>query len=208
MQIPFVDLKANYLSIKGEIDTAIAQVLNTTSFIKGNELALFEKNWAEMCGAKFCTGTSNGTSSLELILRALGIGPGHEVICPSHTFIATAEAIVNCGAKPVFADCHENTALIDAGEVKKALTERTRAVIIVDLYGQPADHDGVLDAVGDKNIAVIQDAAQSHLAQYKKQTAGSYARGLHRSVFIPVRTSVLTGTPAPSSRTTRTFTRR
>ncbi len=176
MKIPFVDLKANYLSIKDEIDNAISNVVNRTAFIKGKELEQFEKNWAEMCGAGFCAGTSNGTASLELILRSLNIGPGDEVVCPSHTFIATAEAIVNCGAKPVFADCHDGTALIDANEVRKALTGRTKAVIIVDLYGQPADHDAVLEAVADKNITVIQDAAQSHLAEYKKKTVGSYAK--------------------------------
>ncbi|MDD3044496.1 MAG: DegT/DnrJ/EryC1/StrS family aminotransferase [Candidatus Delongbacteria bacterium] len=176
MKIPFVDLKANYLSIKDEIDTAISSVISSSAFVKGKELEQFEKNWAEMCGAGFCVGTSNGTASLELILRSLGVGAGDEVICPSHTFIATAEAIVNCGAKPVFADCHESSALIDANEVRKALTERTKAVIIVDLYGQPADHDAVVEAVGNKNITVIQDAAQSHLAEYKKKTVGSYAK--------------------------------
>ena len=176
MKIPFVDLKANYLSIKDEIDNAISNVINRTAFIKGQELEQFENNWAEMCGAGFCAGTSSGTTSLELILRSLNIGPGDEVVCPSHTFIATAEAIVNCGAKPVFSDCHDSTALIDSNEVRKALTGRTKAVIIVDLYGQPADHDAVLEVVADKNITVIQDAAQSHLAEYKKKTVGSYAK--------------------------------
>ncbi len=176
MKIPFVDLKANYLSLKGKIDSAIAEIIESTSFINGQQLKLFENKWAEMCGAEFCVGTSNGTASLELILRALGISAGDEVICPSHTFIATAEAVVNCGAKPVFADCHESTALIDANEVSRLLTPRTKAVIIVDLYGQPADHDAVLNAVSDKNITVIQDAAQSHLAEYRKKVVGSYSK--------------------------------
>jgi dTDP-4-amino-4,6-dideoxygalactose transaminase len=175
MKIPFVDLKANYLSIKKEIDDAVANVIDNTAFIKGSELELFEKNWAEMCGAEFCIGTSNGTSSLELILKALGIEHDDEVICPSHTFIATSEAIINAGAKPVFADCHDGTALIDATEVAKAITEKTKAVIIVDLYGQPADHDAVKKVIGDRNITIIQDAAQSHGALYKKSVTGSYA---------------------------------
>lgn len=175
MKIPFVDLKANYLSIKKEIDDAVANVIDNTAFIKGSELELFEKNWAEMCGAGFCIGTSNGTSSLELILRALEIDHDDEVICPSHTFIATSEAIINAGAKPVFADCHDGTALIDATEVAKAITEKTKAVIIVDLYGQPADHDAVKKVIGDRNITIIQDAAQSHGALYKKSVTGSYA---------------------------------
>lgn len=175
MKIPFVDLKANYLSMKKEIDSAIETVIDNTAFIKGSELELFEKSWAEFCGSEFCIGTSNGTSSLELILKALDIGYDDEVICPSHTFIATSEAIINAGAKPVFTDCHDSTALIDATEVEKAITEKTKAVIIVDLYGQPADFDAVKKVIGDRNITIIQDAAQSHGAQYKKSVTGSYS---------------------------------
>jgi dTDP-4-amino-4,6-dideoxygalactose transaminase len=175
MKIPFVDLKINYESIKKEMDIAISDVLNSADFIKGEQLRSFEKNWAAACDAQFCVGTSNGTASLELILRALEIGAGDEVICPSHTFIATAEAVTNCGAKPVFADCHEHNGLIDAGELRKLITSRTKAVITVDLYGQPADHDAVIEAVSGKNIIVIEDAAQSHRALYKKKRTGSYA---------------------------------
>jgi len=176
VKIPFVDLKANYLSIKTEVDAAIMKVLDETAFIKGADLELFEKNWAFMCGAEYCVGISNGTTSIELILKALGVGSGDEVILPSHTFIATAEAVVNCGAKPVFVDSHDHTTLIDANEVAKAITPKTKAVIIVDLYGQPADYDAVKSAVGDRNIEIIQDAAQSHLARYKNKVTGSYAR--------------------------------
>jgi len=176
VKIPFVDLKANYLSIKTEVDAAIMKVLNETAFIKGADLDIFEKSWALMCGAEYCVGISNGTTSIELILKALGVGSGDEVILPSHTFIATAEAVVNCGAKPVFVDSHDHTTLIDANEVAKAITAKTKAVIIVDLYGQPADYDAVKTAVGDRKIEIIQDAAQSHLARYKNKVTGSYAR--------------------------------
>ena len=174
MKIPLVDLKANYLSVKEEIDEALFSVIGETSFIKGGELDAFEKNWSLRCNAKYCAGVANGTVSLELILKASGIGQGDEVIVPSHTFIATAEAVANCGAKPVFADCIEMTALIDLESVKRSVNAKTKAVIIVDLYGQPADHDAVKAAAGG-DVFVIQDAAQSHLASYKNMTAGSYA---------------------------------
>jgi dTDP-4-amino-4,6-dideoxygalactose transaminase len=183
VKIPFVDLKANYLSIKTEVDAAIMKVLDETAFIKGADLDIFEKNWALMCGAEYCVGISNGTTSIELILKALGVGSGDEVILPSHTFIATAEAVVNCGAKPVFVDSHDHTTLIDANEAAKAITSKTKAIIIVDLYGQPADYDAVKAAVADRDIEIIQDAAQSHLAQYKNKITGSYARATSFSFY-------------------------
>ncbi|MFO7811225.1 MAG: DegT/DnrJ/EryC1/StrS family aminotransferase [Candidatus Delongbacteria bacterium] len=175
MEIPFLDLKANYLSIRDEIDRAIASVIESSSFIRGNELEYFEENWAGMCSAEYCAGTASGTSSLELILRSLDIGEGDEVICPAHTFIATSESIINCNAKPVFVDCNEQTGLIDPVGVRKAVNSKTKAVIIVDLYGQPADYDSIISAVDNSNITVIQDAAQSHLAEYKKKVTGSYS---------------------------------
>ncbi|MCK4979757.1 MAG: DegT/DnrJ/EryC1/StrS family aminotransferase [Candidatus Delongbacteria bacterium] len=175
MKIPLVDLKANYLSIKSEIDSAIQTVIDKTAFVGGDELRSFEKNWAEKCNAKYCSGIANGTSSLEVILRALEVRPGDEVICPSHTFAATAEAILMVGAKPIFAEVHDNTALVDPVSVEKLITEKTKAIIIVDLYGQPADYYAIKKLVENKNITVIQDAAQSHLARYKGRTVGSYA---------------------------------
>lgn len=175
MKIPLVDLKANYLSIKAEIDTAIQNVIDRTAFVGGPELRSFENNWAEKCNAKFCCGVANGTSSLEVILRALKIGPGDEVISPSHTFAATAEAILMVGAKPVFAEADDATALIDPSKVKDLITDKTKAVIIVDLYGQPADYYAVEKAINNKNITIIQDSAQSHLGKYKGRTVGSYA---------------------------------
>ncbi|MCK5760499.1 MAG: DegT/DnrJ/EryC1/StrS family aminotransferase [Candidatus Delongbacteria bacterium] len=175
MKIPLVDLKANYLYIKSEIDSAIQTVIDKTAFVGGDELRSFEKNWSEKCNAKYCTGVANGTSSLEVILRALEIGADDEVICPSHTFAATAEAILMVGAKPIFSEVHDNTALIDPISVEKLITKKTKAIIIVDLYGQPADFYASNKLVENKNITVIQDAAQSHLAKYKGRTVGSYA---------------------------------
>ena len=175
MKIPLVDLKANYLSIKSEIDPAIQNVIDRTAFVGGSELRSFEKNWAEKCNTKYCASTANGTSSLEVIMRALDIGADDEVICPSHTFAATAEAILMVGAKPIFAEALDTTALIDPISVEKLITEKTKAIIIVDLYGQPADYYAIKKLVENKNITIIQDAAQSHLAKYKGRIVGSYS---------------------------------
>jgi len=175
MNIPLVDLKANYRSIKSEIDEAIQTILDNTSFIKGSPLEKFENRWAEMCGADFCIGVSSGTTALELILRASGLEIGKEIICPVNTFIATAESICNAGFKPVFCEIEETTGLIDPSKLEEVITENTKAIVIVDLYGQPADYDAVERICKDKNILIIQDAAQSHIAEYKGKRVGSYA---------------------------------
>lgn len=175
MKVPFVDLKENYLSIKDEIWKGIEEILENTSFIKGKPLAEFEENWAKACNAKYCIGTSSGTTSLDLIFRAMDIKSGDEIICPSFTFIATAEAIANSGATPIFADSDVETGLISATSVRKKITPKTKAIVIVDLYGQPADYDAIKEVIGDRDIKIIQDAAQSHLGKYKQNIVGSYA---------------------------------
>lgn len=175
MKVPFVDLKANYYSIKEEIDAAISNILDNTSFIKGKPLVDFEEKWAKACNADFCIGTSSGTTSLELILKAYEIGRGDEVICPSHTFIATAEAIVHAGAKPVFVEIGGATGLIAPKSVQSRITDKTKAVIIVDIYGQPADYDGIKKVIAGRDIKIIQDSAQSHFGRYKGKKVGSYA---------------------------------
>ena len=174
MNIPFVDLKANYLSIKEEIDAAIKDVLENTGFIVQKEHKSFEKNWAKACNAGYCCATSSGTSSLEIILKAYGTGRGDKVLCPSHTFIATAEAIVNAGADPVFAEVNPETGLIDPVSVSGLIDDSIKAIIIVDIYGQPADYYKIREAAG-KDMLIIQDAAQSHLGKYKGRVVGSYA---------------------------------
>jgi len=183
MHIPFVDLKANYQSIKAEIDTVIKDVIDHTAFIKGKHCEQFEHNWAKACGTNFAIGTSNGTTSLELILRAYNISHGDEVIVPSHTFIATAEAVCAVGATPVFADCLADTGLIDAESVRKQITAKTKAVMIVDLYGQTADYDAVKAVIGDRDIKIIQDSAQAHFARYKGQIVGSYCECVSFSFY-------------------------
>jgi dTDP-4-amino-4,6-dideoxygalactose transaminase len=161
MGIPFVDLKAQYAAIKGEIDSAIAEVITSCAFIGGPAAKRFEENFAAYTGAGHAVGASSGTSAIHLALVGLGIHEG-EVITACNTFIATGEAITHAGATPVFVDVDEETQLIDPAAVEAAITSQTRAIIPVHLYGQPADMDAI-GAIADKHgLKVIADAAQSH----------------------------------------------
>ena len=147
--IPLVDLKAQYSVIKKEVDEAIRRVVESTSFIGGEEIKKFEEEFARAVGAPFCVSTSNGTTALEVALKALGIGAGHEVITTPLTFIATSEAILNTGATPVFADIDEKTFTIDSKKIEQVITPRTRAILPVHLYGHPADMSAI-DAMAKK----------------------------------------------------------
>jgi len=173
MQIPLVDLKAQYLSIKDEIDPAIQDILDNTSFILGKRVEDFEKKFAVLCDAKHCVGVNNGTSALRLALQALGIKPNDEIITTPFTFIAAAEAISHIGAKPVFADIDEKTYCIDPDKIREKITNKTKAIIPVHLFGQPADMDPILEIAEKHSIKVIEDAAQAHNALYKNKKAGS-----------------------------------
>jgi dTDP-4-amino-4,6-dideoxygalactose transaminase len=176
MPVPFVDLQAQYRSIKAEVDAAIQRVLDTSAFVLGREVETFEAAFAEYVGARECVGVSNGTDALHLALLACGVGPGDEVIVPANTFFATPEAVSAAGATPVFADCDPVTYNIDAAKVEAAVTARTRAVIPVHLYGQPADLDAVGAVAERHNLIVIEDAAQAHGARYKGRRVGALAR--------------------------------
>lgn len=173
MQIPLVDLHAQYLTIKDEIDDAIARVISRSAFIGGDELRQFEKEFASYCEAKACVGVGNGTDALYLALRALGIGSGDEVITVAHTFIATAETISLTGARPVFVDIKEDCMLMDSDLLEAAITSRTRAIIPVHLYGQPCEMDRIMAIARRHNLKVIEDAAQAHGARWQGKRAGS-----------------------------------
>lgn len=175
MPIPLVDLKAQYQSIKPEMDAAMQRIVNNTSFILGKEVAEFEKNFAAFCHAQHCVGTDSGTASLHLALLICGVQPGDEVITTTHTFIATAEVISVIGAKPVLVDIDPRTYNIDPDLIERAITPRTRALIPVHLYGQPAEMDPILDIARRHHLAVIEDAAQAHGAEYRGRRAGSMA---------------------------------
>lgn len=172
-QVPFVDLKAQYACIKQEIDQAIEQVLSRNDFILGQDVALFEEEFAKFCDAKYAIGVDSGTSALELALRALGIGPGDEVITAANTFIATTLAISYTGATPVLVDCDAQTYNLDVTLLEQAITSRTKAILPVHLYGQPADMDPILEIARQHGLTVLEDACQAHGARYKGKRVGA-----------------------------------
>jgi dTDP-4-amino-4,6-dideoxygalactose transaminase len=171
--IPLVDLKAQYQALKPEIDAAIARVIENTSFILGPEVRAFEEAFAAYCQARHAVGVSSGTAAIELVLRGLGIGPGDEVITTPFTFIATAEAISQAGATPVFADVDALTYNLDPAAVEAAITPRTKAILPVHLYGQPAAMDRFSQIAQRHGLALIEDAAQAHGASLNGRRAGS-----------------------------------
>lgn len=172
MEVPFVDLKAQYRSIASEIEDAIAKVITDCAFINGKYVREFEENFAKFCGAKHCIGVGNGTDALKLALLACDVGPGDEVITVSHTFIATAEAITQTGARSVFVDI-DDSYCINPSLIENAVTEKTKAIIPVHLYGNPADMNAILEVAKRFKLKVIEDAAQAHGAIYKRQTIGT-----------------------------------
>lgn len=172
MKVPFLDLKIQYQSIKNEIDSAIQRVLDNTAFILGPAVENFEKDFANAQDVKYCLGTSSGTDANHLILWGLGIRPGDEVIIPANTFIATAWGATLCGAKPVFVDCHSESYNIDPKKVEAAITNKTKAIVAVHLYGQSADLDPLKDIAKKHNLILVEDAAQAHLAEYKGKKIG------------------------------------
>lgn len=176
MGVPFVDLKAQYRSIQGEIDAAIREVVESAAFVLGPAVEHFEREFADYLGVEEVVGVSNGTVALQLTMLALGIGPGHDVIVPAHTFIATAEAVSHVGARPVFVDVHRDTANLDASLLPRAVTPNTRAIIPVHLYGQPADLEPILRFAAERGLAVIEDACQAHGAHYRGRRVGSFGR--------------------------------
>jgi dTDP-4-amino-4,6-dideoxygalactose transaminase len=172
-EIPLVDLKAQYLSIKVEIDTAIQKVLDSTQFINGQEVKKFEEAFADYCDAKYAIGISSGTDALHLAFLALGVVPGDEVITVAHTFTASAEAIVHCGAVPVFVDIDPRTYTIDPARIEQAITAKTKVILPVHLYGQTADMDPINAIARKYGLHVVEDAAQAHGAKYKGQKTGN-----------------------------------
>lgn len=173
MTIPFLDLRAAYLELKPEIDAAIARVLDGGWYILGSEVEAFEAEFAAYSGAAHAVGVANGLDALTLALRALDIGPGDEVIVPSNTYIATWLAVTQCGATPVPVEPDARTYNINPERIAASLTQRTRAILPVHLYGQPADLDPILALARRHGLAVVEDAAQAHGARYRGRRIGS-----------------------------------
>ena len=173
MRVPFLDLKVQYESIRNEIDLALQQVLENTAFASGPYVKKFEEEFATFCNCQYGIGVGSGTSALWLTLLGLGIGGGDEVITVPNTFIATAEAISFCGAKPIFIDVDETTYNMDPDLIEAAITPRTKAIIPVHLFGQMAEMDPIMDIAKGHRLYVIEDACQAHGAKYKGRSAGS-----------------------------------
>ncbi len=173
MKIPLCDLKAQYQSIQGEIDDAIKGVISKTSFIQGEDVRLLEREFAAFCLAKHGVAVASGTDALHLALLSMGVGPDDEVITSTHTFTATASAVCHCGAKPVLVDIDPRTYNIDPAKIEERITPRTKVIMPVHLYGQPADMDPILAVAAKHGLAVLEDACQAHGAEYRGKKVGS-----------------------------------
>jgi len=171
--IPLVDLKAQYASIRNDIDAAISRVVSNADFILGSEVDAFESEFANYCQAEHAVGLDSGMSALELGMRALGIGPGNEVITPAHSFIASSSAISFTGATPIWVDVDPVSYNMDTSQIEAAITERTKAIMPVHLYGQPADMEPILEIARRHRLLVVEDACQAHGARYRGRRVGA-----------------------------------
>src|SRR5438876_11167813 len=173
MKVPFLDLKAHHAPLRGHFKTAIAEVIDSGIFAGGPAVADFEEAFAAFCKCDYAVGLGSGTEAVWLALLACGVGPGDEVITVPSTFMATAEAITYCSARPVFVDVDQSTYTMDPVELEKAVTAKTKAVIPVHLFGQAADMDPILEFAREHDLFVIEDAAQAHGAEYKGRKVGA-----------------------------------
>ncbi len=183
MKVPFLDLHAAYLELKPEIDAAIARVLDSGWYILGPEVEAFEAEYAAYCEAEHAIGVANGLDALHLALRAMEVGPGDEVIVPSNTYIATWLAVSQCGATPVPVEPVEATYNIDPARIEAAITPRTKVILPVHLYGQPADLDPILAIARKHGLRVLEDAAQAHGARYKGRRIGAHGDAVAWSFY-------------------------
>ncbi|THD04549.1 erythromycin biosynthesis sensory transduction protein eryC1 [Panacagrimonas perspica] len=183
MRVPFADLHAQYLTIKSGIDAAIADVIATSAFIRGPKVQAFEDAFARMVDAKYCVSCANGTDSLYIAMRALGVSRGDEVIAPAHSWISTTETITQAGGNVVFCDTDADTFTIDPARIEEKITPRTVGIIPVHLYGQPADMEKIMQIAAKHRLWVLEDCAQAHLARYKGRLVGSFGAAASYSFY-------------------------
>jgi dTDP-4-amino-4,6-dideoxygalactose transaminase len=174
MKVPFVDLHAQYLTIKDEIDAAIASVIAESAYIRGPHVEAFERAWARTIGARHCISCANGTDAILIAIRSLGVKPGDEVITTAHSWISTSAMITEAGARVVFCDVDPATFTIDPTQIEAKITSRTVGIVPVHLYGQPADMDAIMAIAQRHRLWVVEDCAQAHLARYKGQLVGTF----------------------------------
>ena len=183
MRVPFNDLRAGYLELKDEIDAAVHRVLDSGWYILGPEVEAFESEFAQYCETRHAIGVANGLDALQLALRAMDVGAGDEVIVPSNTYIATWLAVSQCGATPVPVEPVEGTHNLDPSRIAAALTKRTKVILPVHLYGQPADLDPILALAREHGLRVLEDAAQAHGARYRGRRIGSHGDAVAWSFY-------------------------
>ena len=172
--VAFLDLAALHAPIRERLDAVWNETLLKSSFIGGSAIETFERRWAQYCGTDHCIGVANGTDAIELVLAAMQVGPGDDVLVPANTFVATAEAVVTNGATPVFVDVDPETLLVTADSIAAAITPRTKAAMIVHLYGQIPDMEAIMAVTDGAGVQVIEDAAQAHGATFNGRRAGSF----------------------------------
>jgi dTDP-4-amino-4,6-dideoxygalactose transaminase len=183
LNVPFADIGASYLELRTELDDALARVMSSGWYIQGNELSMFEQEYAKYCQTEACVGVGNGLDALHLVLRAWNIGPGDEVIVPSNTFIATWLAVTHVGATVVAVEPDPITYNIDAGRIEAAITSKTKAIIPVHLYGQTADMAPIMAIAKRYGLKVLEDAAQAHGALYHGRASGSLGDAAAHSFY-------------------------
>jgi len=183
MKVPFLPLDMAYRELKKDIDEAALRVLNSGFYILGHEVEAFEEEYAEFCDARWCVGVGNGLDAIELALRATGISPGDEVIVPTNTYIASWLAITRCGATPVPVEPNEKTHNIESDQIEAAISPRTKAILVVHLYGQPVDLNPILQLGKDYGVRVIEDAAQAHGALYQGKRIGAHSDAVAWSFY-------------------------
>ena len=176
MTLPLVDLSRQYLSIKEAIDAVLLQTVASAEYILGEEVKRFEEEYADYCGTRHCVGVGSGTAAVGLALQALGISHGDEVIVPANTFIASVTPVLRLGATPILVDCDERTATIDVARAAATVGSRTKAVLAVHLYGQPADVDPLQELCASHGLVLVEDACQAHGARYRGRRVGSLGR--------------------------------
>lgn len=173
MNVPFLDIQTQHATLRAEILELWGSILDAAYFAGGVYVEAFEESFAEACETKHCIAVSNGTDALRLILEAISLNPGDEIITVPNTFFATVEAIIQAGAKPVFVDIDPHTYNIDVSKIEEVITPKTKGILPVHLYGQPADMDPILSIAEKNGLWVVEDAAQAHLAEYKGRRCGS-----------------------------------
>src|SRR6202789_330786 len=183
MKVPLLDLKAEYAGLREEILPALDRVCQSSAFVEGPEVQAFEREFADFCGTADCVALSSGAAALHLGLLGIGVQAGDEVITTPNTFLATAEAITYCGARPVLVDIDPTTANLDPKLLERAITPRTRAILPVHLYGRPADMDPIREIAERHKLLVLEDAAQAHAARYRHKRVGSLGRAAAFSFY-------------------------